>query len=140
MGLTNRIIIILLLVTLSLKADVNDTTYTCIAYMKKSNEEYKQLDIKESITKGGFFRFSVRLNFLRAIVSRDKDTINNITYEDMRFAYRNTLKGYDLYIYDYNKDYLLIEKANKNEPRFSIKLENGDRIYHKCIIYKDTNK
>ncbi len=134
----SRITFISILLTIYLRADTYDsadTTYACIAYFKDSNGKTERLDMNESIAKGGYFRFSVKINFLRAIVSRDKDTINNITYEDMRFAFRDTVKDYDMYVYDYDKSYFLIEKDNKKEPRFSIKLENGDRIYHKCMMF-----
>lgn len=133
----NKLILIIFLSITSLNADIEDRLYACIAYMKGSNGQIEGLNMKESITKGGYFRFSVKINFLRAIIYRDRDTINNITYEDMKFVYRDTVKNYEMYVYDYDKEYFLIEKGQKVEPHFSMKLENGDRIYHKCKMYKE---
>jgi len=132
-----RIFLIFIILLSSLCADTFDRAYTCVAYQKNDGSKFEKLNIKESIIKGGYFSLSLKINFLRAIVSRGKNTAKNITYKDIRFAYRDSVNGYDLYVYDYNKDYILIEKANIQEPRFSVKLVNGDRIYHICKIDKE---
>ncbi|MEA1891935.1 MAG: hypothetical protein U9N33_04400 [Campylobacterota bacterium] len=135
-----KILFILLLLNISLNADSFDSMYACIAFEKNYGDKAQRLDMKQSVAKGGYFRFSVKINFLRAIIYRDKDTINNTTYEEIRFAYRATVKGYDMYVYDYNKDYFLIEKGDKIKPRFSLKLENGDWFYYKCMMYIDAKE
>jgi UDP-N-acetylenolpyruvoylglucosamine reductase len=57
--------------------------------------------MKQSLAKGGWFSLSLKVNFLYGIVSRNKDTINNIEFEDLRFAYRDSFLSYNLYVYDY---------------------------------------
>ena len=122
-----------------LNADSYDNLYTCIAYQKNHGSKAQKLNMNESIAKGGWFSLSVKVNFMRAIVSKGEDKINNIKYDDMRFAYRQTVIGYNLYVYKYNKDYFLIEEDNKIKPRFSITVDNGDTLYHMCSRYKNNN-
>jgi hypothetical protein len=65
-------------------------------FQKISSGKTNNLDMKDSLAKGGYYSFSMKVNFLRAIVSLNKNTIDNIDYDDMRFAYRADVKGYTL--------------------------------------------
>lgn len=134
-----KLIFTLLINYTFLNAASYDNFYTCVAYQQNHGSKAQKLNMNESIAKGGWFSLFVKVNFMRAIVSRGEDTINNIKYDDMRFAYRQAVLGYDLYVYKYNKDYFLIEEDNKIKPEFSIKIDNGDTLYHMCSRYRNNN-
>jgi len=134
-----KLMSIFLLFSVITYADTHDMSYTCIAFQKNRGDKAKRLDMKQSLAKGGWFSLSLKVNFLYGIVSRNKDTINNIEFEDLRFAYRDSFLSYNLYVYDYNKDYFLIEKGDKTEPHFSIKVKDGNTFYYKCMLYRDNN-
>ena len=121
---------------LSLNANAQDSSYSCIAFQKESNNKTEKLDMKQSLAEGGYFSFSMKINFLRAEVVRNKNTIENIDYPPMRFAYRADVMDFVLYVYDYNRDYFVIEKGYKKEPRVTMTLENGDRLRYACRMWE----
>ena len=132
------LIISVIFVLLSAKTyDIKNTYYTCIAFQKNDGSKAERLDMKQSLAKGGDLSFSMKINFLNAIVSPNKNTMENINYEDMRFAYRTDINDYDLYVYEYNKNYFIIERDNKKNPRFNMTLENGDVLYYQCLVFKE---
>lgn len=95
--------------------------------------------MKQSLAQGGYFSFSMKINFLQAEVSLKKNTIENIDYPVMRFAYRSDVNDYILYVYEYDKDYFIIEKGNKKEPHLTMTLEKGDKIRYQCLKYGENN-
>ena len=97
-----------------LGADTYDASYSCIAFQKLSHNKTERLDMKQSLAQGGYFSFSMKINFLNAEVSLNKNTIENIDYPTRRFAYRADINNYTLYVYQYDKDYFIFEKGYKN--------------------------
>ena len=135
-----KIILIIFVCMLSLNAAVQDSSYSCIAFQKVSNNKTQRLDMKQSLVQGGYYSFSMKINFLRAEVTLNKNTIKNIDYPAMRFAYRADVKDYILYVYEYDKDYFIIEKGNKKEPHVTMSLENGDKIHYVCMKWEKNNR
>ncbi len=132
-------IILTILLVVSLHAETYDSSYSCIAFQKQSNNKTERLDIQQSLAQGGYYSFSMKINFLRAQVILNKNTIENIDYPVMRFAYRADVNDYILYVYEYNKDYFIIEKGTKKEPHVTMSLENGDKFHYTCLKYGDKN-
>lgn len=115
----------------------NDKTYLCIAYERVSNNKIEKLDVHQSIAKGGYYKFSMKINFMRAIVSREKDTINNIKYKDMKFTYRTTMKGYDAFYHDYDKDFFVIKNNYAFKPYLSMVFTDGTKLSYLCEEYTE---
>ena len=132
-----KVILIIFLSITSLNADIQDNLYTCITFQKESNNEIERLDMQESLAKGGYYSFSMEINFLRAEVSLNKSTIENIDYQPMRFAYRTDINDYLLYVYDYNKAHFIIDKGNRKKVRVTMTLENKDIYHYQCMMYKE---
>lgn len=130
-------IIFISVLTLSLNAETYDKTYACIAFEKVSNNKTEKLDVNQSMAQGGYYRFSMKINFLRAIVSRDKDTINDIEYEDVRFAYRATIRDFDLFYHDYDKEYFIIKNDYPLKPYLSMVLDDVTKINYLCQAYTE---
>ena len=130
-----RIVLILLLFTISLNANSYNATYTCIAFKKNDGEKSERLDMKQSLAQGGYFSFSMQINFLRAEVSLNKNTVEDIDYPVRRFAYRTDINDYILYVYEYDKAYFIIEKGDKKEPHLTMTLENGDKMHYVCMMW-----
>lgn len=129
------------MIVVSLSADiqgVQDTAYTCIAFEKTSNNKTTRLDMNQSLKQGGDYSFGMRINFLDAIITKNEDTINNVKFQNIRFAFRTDINGYALYIHDYNKDYFTIKKDYPKAPVLIMTLKNKDKIRYQCLKYTDT--
>lgn len=120
---------------LSLNAAVQDRPYSCIAFQKVSNNKTQRLDMKQSLVQGGYYSFSMKINFLRAEVTLNKNTIKNIDYPAMRFAYRADVKDYILYVYEYDKDYFIIEKGDKKDTHLTMTFYKGDKMHYICKMW-----
>lgn len=131
-----RILLTISILITSLCAEPYDSSYSCLAFQKESKISVERLDMKQSLAQGGYFSFSMKINFLRAEVVLNKNTIENIDYPPMRFAYRADVMDFILYVYDYNKDYFIVEKGNKKEPRLTMTLENGDKLRYVCRMWE----
>ena len=134
-----KIIIIIFILITTINAEIYnkafDKTYVCIAYEKIVNKKTEKLDVNQSLAQGGYYRFSMKINFLRAIVSRDKDTIHNIKYKDVRFAYRETIGDFDVFYHDYNKEFLIIKNDYLLKPSIRIGLDKRTQIDCICQAY-----
>lgn len=135
-----RILLTISILITYLYAEPYDSSFSCIAFQKESKNNIERLDMKQSLAKGGYFSFSMKINFLRAEVVFNKNTIENIDYPPMRFAYRADVMDFILYVYDYNKDYFIIEKGNKKDPRLTMTLENRDKVRYQCLKHEDVNE